>query len=252
LNSISNRFPNGLGNDSGVLGKYVAFHNYSTQVTGEYEGFLDVTTDGSRPNSSYIPRFRNVYKQETDFLRGYAAGFGANRGSYTDQSGIGESLKGNLFKTKMGNWHVGSHMMGETIPKESNYVKLDDTQKDPWGIPQLRISVDYDDNDRKMVKDYQQQLTEMFEKAGFINIKVHEQDKAPGLDIHEMGGVRMGKDPKTSVLSKWNQMHDVPNVFVTDGACMTSTATQNPSLTYMAFTARAADYAVKEMKKRNL
>lgn len=252
LNSTSARFPNGLGNDSEVLGKYVAFHNYRTQVTGEYEGFLDFNTDGRRPNSSYIPRFRNVYKQETDFLRGYAAGFGASRGSHTDQSGIGESLKSNLFKAKPGNWYVGSHMMGETIPKASNYVALDPNLKDPYGMPQLKISVDYDDNDEKMIKDYQQQLSEMFSKAGFTNIQVHDRKQAPGLDIHEMGGVRMGKDPKTSILNKWNQMHDVPNVFVTDGASMTSTSTQNPSLTYMAFAARAADYAVKEMKKKNL
>lgn len=252
LNSTSDRFPNGLGNDSEVLGKYVAFHNYRTQVTGEYEGFLDFNTDGRRPNSSYIPRFRNVYKQETDFLRGYAAGFGASRGSHTDQSGFGESLKSNLFKAKLGNWYVGSHMMGETIPKASNYVALDPNLKDPYGMPQLKIAVDYDDNDEKMIKDYQQQLSEMFSKAGFTNIQVHDRKQAPGLDIHEMGGVRMGKDPKTSILNKWNQMHDVPNVFVTDGASMTSTSTQNPSLTYMAFAARSADYAVKEMKKKNL
>ncbi|TDB67883.1 GMC oxidoreductase [Arundinibacter roseus] len=252
LNSTSSRFPNGLGNDSGTLGKYVAFHNYRARVSGQYEGFLDTTTDGRRPNSSYIPRFRNLYKQETDFLRGYAAGFGANRSSHTDRSGAGESLKANLLKSTPGNWNVGSHMMGETIPKESNFVALDPSLKDPFGIPQLRISVDYDDNDEKMVKDYLEQMTEMFTMAGFTNIRTSDSKQAAGLDIHEMGGVRMGKDPKTSMLNKWNQLHAVPNVFVTDGASMTSTSTQNPSLTYMAFTARAVDYAVKEMKKKNL
>lgn len=252
LNSISSRFPNGLGNDSGVLGKYVAFHNYRARVSAEFDGFLDKTTEGRRPNSPYIPRFRNVYSQETNFLRGYAAGFNAGRISYQSHDGIGENLKDNLGKTQYGGWHVGSHMMGETIPKESNYVSLDQSLKDPNGMPQLRISVDYDDNDEKMVKDYLEQMTEMFEGAGFTNIKTHDSKQAAGLDIHEMGGVRMGKDPKTSMLNEWNQMHACKNVFVTDGACMTSTSTQNPSLTYMAFTARAVDYAVKEMKKKNL
>ena len=143
-------------------------------------------------------------------------------------------------------------MMGETIPKESNYVSLDSSLKDPFGIPQLKISIAYDDNDDKMVKDYQEQLTEMFTEAGFKNIRVRDSHGSPGLDIHEMGGARMGHDPKTSMLNKWNQLHAVKNVFVTDGSCMTSTSTQNPSLTYMALTARAADYAVKEMRKGTL
>lgn len=253
LNSTSNRFPNGLGNDSGVLGKYVAFHNYRARVSGECEDFKDLTTDGRRPTSAYIPRFRNVAKQETDFLRGYAAGFSAGRGLHQETEGIvGKQLKENLLKPEWGNWYVGSHMMGETIPKESNYVALDGSKKDPWGIPQLKISIDYDDNDEKMVKDYIEQITEMFTKAGFTNIKASDSKQAPGLDIHEMGGVRMGNDPKTSMLNKWNQMHHCKNVFVTDGACMTSTSTQNPSLTYMALTARAADYAMQELKKGNL
>lgn len=252
LNSTSKRFPNGLGNDSGVLGKYVAFHNYRARVSGVHEGHLDSTTDGRRPTSGYIPRFRNVHKQETDFLRGYAAGFGANRSTYQNRDGFGATLKENLAKKEYGPWRVGSHMMGETIPKASNYVALDGTKKDAWDIPQLKISMDYDDNDEKMVKDYQEQMTEMFTKAGFKEIEVTDSKQAPGLDIHEMGGVRMGRDPKTSMLNGFNQMHAVPNVFVTDGACMTSTSTQNPSLTYMAFTARAVDYAVQEMKKGNI
>ena len=253
LNSTTNRFPNGLGNDNGLMGKYVAFHNYRARVNGEYEGFLDSTTEGIRPNSSYIPRFRNVLKQETDFLRGYAAGFGASRYRTNDKDAIGLDLKSSLeANNKWQNWNVGSHMMGETIPKESNYVALDKTQLDPFGMPKLKISIDYDDNDEKMVKDYLEQMTEMFTAAGFTNIKTHDSHQAPGLDIHEMGGVRMGKDPKTSLLNGWNQLHACKNVFVTDGSSMTSTSTQNPSLTYMAFTARAVDYAVKELKKRNL
>ncbi|MHA6248764.1 GMC oxidoreductase [Pontibacter sp. CAU 1760] len=252
LNSTSNRFPNGLGNDNGLMGKYVAFHNYRARVSGEYEGDLDKTTDGRRPNSPYIPRFRNLHKQETDFLRGYAAGFGANRNTVRSQDGLGADLKNSLLNPTLGGWSVGSHMMGETIPKESNYVALDPTKQDPYGMPQLKISIDYDENDEKMTQDYIEQMTEMFTLAGFKNIQAKDSKQAPGLDIHEMGGVRMGHDPKTSLLNKWNQLHACKNVFVTDGASMTSTSTQNPSLTYMAFTARAVDYAVNEMKKMNL
>ncbi|WP_162054314.1 GMC oxidoreductase [Pontibacter pamirensis] len=252
LNSTSKRFPNGLGNDNELMGKYVGFHNYRARVSAEYDGHLDSTTDGRRPNSPYIPRFRNVHKQETDFLRGYAAGFNANRKSITNQDGLGESLKNSLLNPSLGGWSVGSHMMGETIPKESNYVALDKSKKDPYDMPQLKVSIDYDENDEKMTKDYIEQMTEMFTNAGFKNIQAKDSKQAPGLDIHEMGGVRMGKDPKTSLLNKWNQLHECKNVFVTDGASMTSTSTQNPSLTYMAFTARAVDYAVKEMKKMNL
>lgn len=252
LNSTSSRFPNGLGNDNGLLGKYVAFHNYRARVSGKFSGFLDKRTDGRSHTSAYIPRFRNVYKQETDFLRGYAAGFSANRGLKRDTEGFGEELKNNLEKKEYGDWNVGSHMMGETIPKETNYVGLSADQKDEWGMPLLKINIDYDSNDDKMVKDYQEQLTEMFEKAGFTDIKTTDSKQAPGLDIHEMGGVRMGHDPKTSLLNKWNQLHHCKNVFVTDGSCMTSTSTQNPSLTYMALTARAADYAMVEMKRDEL
>lgn len=252
LNSTSSRFENGLGNDSGVLGKYFAFHNYRARISGEYDGNLDSKTDGRRPTSGYIPRFRNVYKQETDFLRGYASGFSAGRREVRSYDGLGEELKENLSKSSLGNWYVGSHMMGETIPKASNFVSLDKTILDPYGLPTVKLSVAYDDNDEKMIKDFHQQYTEMFEKAGFTNIKINDSHQAAGLDIHEMGGVRMGKDPKTSILNKWNQVHACKNVFVTDGASMTSTSTQNPSLTYMALTARAADYAVKELKALRL
>ncbi|MGB4773214.1 MAG: GMC family oxidoreductase [Chitinophagaceae bacterium] len=252
LNSTSSRFPNGLGNDSGVLGKYVAFHNYRARISAVHEGHKDIKTEGGRPTSAYLPRFRNVKKQETDFLRGYAAGFYAGRGNQRNTEGFGETLKDNLAKKDLGPWSVGSHMMGETIPKETNYVRLDPNQKDPWGIPQLAINMSYDENDDKMTKDYIDQFTEMFTKAGFTDIKSSDSKQAPGLDIHEMGGVRMGHDPKTSMLNKWNQLHACKNVFVTDGAAMTSTSTQNPSLTYMALTARAADYAMEQMKKNNL
>ncbi len=256
LNSTSNRFPNGLGNDNGLLGKYVAFHNYRARISAVYDGFPDRMTQGRIPTSAYIPRFRNVYRQETDFLRGYAAGFGAGRRPEAARpEGLGADLRDSILgaKPSLGPWRVGSHMMGETIPKESNFVALDPDRTDEWGVPLLRISVDYDDNDEKMVKDYLEQMTLMFEKAGFTDIRPQDTpDKAPGLDIHEMGGVRMGRDPETSLLNQWNQLHGCPNVFVTDGACMTSTATQNPSLTYMAFAARAANYAVEALKKEEI
>ena len=250
LNSKSNRFPNGLGNDNGLLGKYIAFHNYRATINADYDGFPEFTTEGAKPTSHYVPRFRNVYKQETDFLRGYAAGFGASPARETNREGFGDQLKSNLLQTKEnGLWRVNSHMMGETIPKETNRVTLDPEKTDQWGIPQLNIDVDYDENDEKMIQDFFEQFTEMYSKAGFTNIRTNDNNRRPGNDIHEMGGVRMGKDPKTSLLNKWNQLHQCPNVFVTDGACMTSTSTQNPSLTFMALTARAANYAIKQMKK---
>ena len=253
LNSTSNRFPNGLGNDNGLMGKYVAFHNYRASIKAEYEGFLDTTTEGIRPISSYIPRFRNLLKQDTDFLRGYASTFDAQRYKVNNSNSIGMDLKSSLeANNKWSNWQVGSQIMGETIPKETNYVALDKTQLDAFGMPKLKISIDYDENDEKMIKDAFEQFTEMFTAAGFKNIKTRDTHQAPGLDIHEMGGVRMGKDPKTSLLNSWNQLHACENVFVTDGACMTSTSTQNPSLTYMALTARAVDYAVKALKNRDL
>jgi len=253
LNSKSKRFPNGFGNDSGVLGKYFAFHNYSAHISAEYDGFPDFTTDGRNPaGGGYIPRFRNVFHQEMDFLRGYASGFSAYRSVDHDYQGVGASLKQNLAKGKWGPWKVGSHMMGETIPKETNFLSLDPNQKDAWGVPLIKISVDYDNNDDLMKKDYLEQLSEMFTTAGFTNIQTSSNHQAPGLDIHEMGGARMGNDPKTSILNKWNQVHSAKNVFVTDGACMTSVSCQNPSLTFMAITARAADYAVSELKKGNI
>ena len=249
LNSTSTRFKEGLGNDNDLLGRYVAFHNYRARMYGEFEGYADKHTTGREPTSAYLPRFRNVEKQETDFLRGYASGFGATGQIIQDDCGFGTHLKDGLLNPEYGVWQVGSHMMGETIPKKENQVSLDKSKVDAWGIPLLKIDIAYDDNDEKMVKDYHEQFTQMFEKAGFTNIKTFDSKQAPGLDIHEMGGVRMGKDPKTSLLNKWNQLHSCKNVYVTDGACMTSTATQNPSLTYMALTARACDHAIKESKK---
>ena len=249
LNSTSKRFPNGLGNDNGLLGKYIAFHNYRGKVSASYDGPLDSYYYGRRPTQPMMPNFRNVHKQETDFLRGYMTFFGAGRGnedgSTTD--GIGGEYKEAI--SEPGGWYVSMMMQGETIPKESNHVRLSTELKDEWGIPQLVTSIDYDDNDIKSMNDFIEQGSAMLEAAGCKNIVSNDTKQAPGLDIHEMGGVRMGKDPKTSLLNEWNQMHHCKNVFVTDGACMVSTSTQNPSLTFMAITARAANYAVEALKK---
>jgi len=252
LNSTSSRFPNGLGNDSGLLGKFISWHNYRGKANAQFEGFKDKKTDGRNPSNSYIPRFRNVHKQEMGFLRGYAIGIGGGRGPSSNENLIGDELRESLLKPTLGNWNISSWMMGECVPLEKNHVRLHQDLKDKYGIPQLVVSCEWSENDDKMVEDYLQQSKEMFEKAGFINIKADDSKSPPGSDIHEMGGVRMGLDPKTSLLNKWNQMHHCKNVFVTDGACMTSTGTQNPTLTYMAITARAADYAVAELKKGNI
>ncbi len=252
LNSKSGRFPAGLGNDNGLLGKFVSWHNYRGKANAQYEGFKDKTTDGRNPGNSYIPRFRNVRKQEMNFLRGYAIGIGGSRGTYSDTGMIGDQLRENLLHPKLSNWNVSSWMMGECVPLEKNHVRLHAELKDKYGIPQLIISCEWDENDDKMVQDYIEQSKEMFEKAGFINITATDTKTPPGSDIHEMGGVRMGRDSKTSLLNEWNQLHACKNVFVTDGACMTSTGTQNPTLTYMALTARAVNHAVEEKKKKNL
>lgn len=251
LNSKSSRFPDGFGNDNGLLGKYVAFHNYRGTADATIDGFDDQYYTGRRPTSIMMPSFRNVHKQETDFLRGYMVFFGASRaGWHRGTESIGAELKHEV--TKPGPWYVSMMMQGETIPKESNRVYLSADKKDVWGVPLLVTSVDYDDNDLKSMRDFHEQAQEMLSRAGCKNIGIADSKQAPGLDIHEMGGVRMGRDPKTSLLNKWNQFHTCKNVFVTDGAAMTSTGTQNPSLTFMALTARAANYAVAEMRKLNL
>lgn len=249
LNSTSNRFPNGLGNDNGLLGKFVAFHNYRGTVSSTFEGYEDSYYYGRRPTSIMMPSFRNVRKQEEDFMRGYMSFYTASRVNGSAE-GLGAELKQSVAKP--GTWMVSMMMQGETVPIESNHVRLSTDQKDAWGIPQLITSVEHTDNDVKVMNDFLEQAQEMLDKAGCKNIEPHDSNQAPGLDIHEMGGVRMGRDPKTSLLNKWNQFHSCKNVFVTDGACMTSVGNQNPSLTFMALTARAANYAVEEAKKGNL
>lgn len=253
LNSKSNRFPNGLGNDNELLGKYIIWHNYRGLASAQVEGFEDKKTAGGRPSHAYIPRFRNVEKQDTDFLRGYAIGVSAGRGTNTDTDPIGHRLRDNILNPQLNDhWNISTWLMGECIPEEFNHVRLHPELTDKYGIPQLVISCEWSDNDEKILQDYFEQSEEMFDKAGFVNIQTQERDSPPGADIHEMGGIRMGNDPKDSLLNRWNQLHHAKNVFVTDGACMTSSATQNPTLTFMALTARAANFAAEELKKGNL
>ena len=253
LNSKSARFPNGLGNDYDQLGKYISFHNYRGTLSAERPGHLDAYYYGRRPTAIMMPNFRNVRHPDTDFSGGYMTFFTASRTGWSRKV-EGEQI-GAAFKEKIsqpGPWTVYMMMQGETIPKASNVVRLSDQQKDAWGVPLLITSVDYDENDEKLLQDFLEQGKAMLEAAGCRNIKANDSQQAPGLDIHEMGGVRMGKDPKSSLLNKWNQMHACPNVFVTDGACMTTTGVQNPSLTFMALTARAANFAAEAFKKGTL
>ncbi len=249
LNSTSDRFPNGLGNDSGVLGKYVAFHNYRGSLGGNIEGYEDEYYFGRRPTTMMMPNFRNVRKKDMEFQGGYMPFFNAARAGYGHAQDVGFGKDFKEANTKPGPWRLWMMIQGETVPKESNHVALSPDQKDEWDMPLLKVNVDYDENDELMLKDFYEQGVAMFEAAGAKDIATSDTGQAPGLDIHEMGGVRMGKDPKTSMLNGNSQLHHAPNVFVTDGSAMTSTGVQNPSLTYMAMTARAVDYAVKEMKK---
>ena len=230
----------------------VAFHNYRGVISAEYEGLRDKAISFRAPIHSYMPRFRNLHKQETDFLRGYATEVSAGRMVDLNTDGFGSELKSNLLNPKYGNWLIRAQMMGETIPKESNRVSLDPSKKDQWGIPLLSVHVEYDDNDEKMIKDFEEQFSEMYQKAGFVNITHGGQPTRPGTRHSRNGWRPHGpKDPKTSLLNEWNQLHACKNVYVTDGACMTSTATQNPSLTYMALTAREPAITPSENPKNH-
>ncbi len=252
MNSTSNQFPNGLGNTNDVLGHYLMDHNYRGHFEASYDGFQDSYYYGRRPTGIYIPRFRNVNNdKQQDFIRGYAVAAGGSRrqGNVTNDT-IGASLKEQM--TEAGPWDMWMTGMGECLPYYENKISLSKDKKDVWGIPQLEIDCEYKANELNMLKDILNSGSEMLERAGFKDIEAYDNGQAPGLGIHEMGTARMGKDPKTSILNEHNQVWDVKNVFVTDGACMASTACQNPSLTYMALTARAVDYAVDEIKKMNL
>jgi choline dehydrogenase-like flavoprotein len=254
LNSRSHRFPQGLGNDNGLLGHYIAFHNYRGSINASFDGYPDGYYYGRRPTEIFIPAFRNVFKHEgLGFHRGYMAYYSASRAGWDQgnyKPGIGGAWKDSI--TEPGAWYVSMGMQGETLPKFGNHVRLSPDKTDEWGVPLLITSVDYDNNDAAMAADFLAQGAEMLDAAGCKNISGVDNHQSPGLDIHEVGGARMGLDAKTSLLNKWNQLHACKNVFVTDGACMTSTGNQNPSLTFMALTARAANHAIEEMKKQNL
>jgi choline dehydrogenase-like flavoprotein len=253
LNSTSSRFPNGFANSSGVLGYYLMDHQETGAAYGLSGEDNDKYYNGRKPNGMYIPRFRNVHEKHPDFLRGYAFECYSSRANWTrgyDTPGFGKALKDDI--TKPGPWSMFLIGYGECLPYHDNKVTIDRDKKDQWGMPILNIDMKYGDNEEKMKKDMYASSVEMLEKCGLKNVVAVPVGTLPGGVIHEMGTARMGNDPKISVLNKHNQCHEANNVFITDGSCMVSTACQNPSLTYMALTARACDYAVGEMKKGNI
>jgi choline dehydrogenase-like flavoprotein len=254
LNSTSNRFPNGLGNDHGILGHYLMAHNYRGRARATAEGFDDKYYFGRRPSSTYLARFRNFDDDRHDgFLRGYSYSFYSRRDRRSAGEGdepIGPGLKKRM--SEPGPWYVGLGGMGECLPAYENKMTLSKDQTDDWGMPLVEFDCEWGENELRMTEDIIAEAAAMLDAAGFKNIQTEDTGQAMGLDIHEMGTARMGRDPETSMLNAFNQIHSVPNVFVTDGSCMASTACQNPSITYMALTARAADHAVEELKKRNL
>ncbi len=251
LNSRDQRWPAGLGNASGALGRYLMDHTMGGGASGTIPGFEDKTVFGRRPNGFYLPRFRNVSEAHPDFVRGYAYQGGASRAGWgRGLGGFGADFQ-HALRTP-GPWSMNFYGFGECLPRETNYVELDPERVDAWGIPALRVHCVWSDNERAMLRDASVQAAQMLEVAGGRDINAYVQDNPPGLTIHEMGTARMGRDARTSVLNGWNQSWDVPNLFVTDGACMTSSANQNPSITYMALTARAAAHAVDLLRRREL
>ncbi len=253
MNSISNRFPNGFGNDSGELGHNIMDHHLSVGAGGDADGFEDQYYSGRRANGFYIPRYRNVGKDKRDYLRGFGYQGGASRqgwSSLVSEMSLGADLKSAV--SKPGKWTIGMGGFGEILPYHENFVVINKDKKDKYGLPTLTFDAILRDNELKMRKDMAADAAEMLEASGFKNVTTFDRPIGVGLGIHEMGTARMGKDPKTSVLNKWNQVHACKNVFVTDGSFMTSAACHNPSLGYMAFTARAVDYAVSELKKNNI
>lgn len=252
MHSTSAAHPLGMGNGSGTLGKYVMDHHMLWGAGGTMPGFEDRHTSGARPNGIYVARFRNTRSspQSADFLRGYGMQGGGGRGRWNGDGG-GAAYKQRLIND-WGPWSIGINGWGETLPREENHLALDPAVQDAWGIPALRISVRWGDNERAMMRDMVTSATEMLEAAGATNIRQNRPDVPPGLCIHEMGGARMGRSADVSVCDAGNALWEVPNVFVTDGACMASSACQNPSITYMALTARAAAGAVERMNRGEL
>ena len=253
FNSATDIWPGGLGSSSGELGHNVMDHHYNLGAFGMVEGFEDKYVFGRRANGFYIPRFANLFGDKRDFLRGYGYQGAASRQGWSREiaeMNVGAGLKEAL--TEPGPWTIGATGFGEILPYHENKISLDKSKKDKWGLPVLEMDAELKENELKMRKDIVAELKAMFEESGIKHVTPYETYYSIGQGIHEMGTARMGRDPKTSVLNPYNQVWDAKNVFVTDGACMTSAACQNPSLTYMALTARAADYAVEELKKQNL
>lgn len=254
MQSKSKRFPNGLGNDSGELGHNVMDHQLGIGAWATVDEHQDKYYKGRKPAGFYIPRFRNLDKKsrQNDFIRGYGYQGGARRSNWSRavaEMSYGKELKEEL--TKPGSWTVGMSGFGECLPYHENKITLNYDKLDEWGMPTVDFDVEFKENEKKMRKDIKEQAVAMLKASGYKNVQAFDNEKEfyPGLAIHEMGTARMGRDPKTSVLNKFNQIHAVPNVYVTDGACMTSAGCQNPSLTYMALTARAANHAAKEFAK---
>lgn len=257
LNSTSAAHPAGLGGNSGVLGRHLMDHTMQQGARGVVPGFENLRTTGNRPNGIYLPRFRNVKDQHPDFLRGYGYQGGGYRsaegwGRGAALRGFGAEFKNSLRNPVFGPWRMSLGGFGECLPHPDNRVTLNPTRTDRWGVPVLHVDMVWRDNERIMMKDAQVSAAEMLEAAGCRDVATYDNATPPGLTIHEMGTARMGKDRRTSVLNKWNQVWDAPNVFVTDGASMASSGCQNPSVTFMALTARAADHAVRALNTKDL
>jgi choline dehydrogenase-like flavoprotein len=249
LNSTSNRFPNGLGNSSDQVGRNLMDHHKGLSINADVDGFEDSYYYGRRPTGIFIPRFRNVSEKRKDYVRGYFFGAGAGR-SVKYEASLGAEFKDSLCEP--GGWKMNMWSFGECLPYSDNRVTLNHDKKDQWGRTMIAVNCEFKENEKAMHQDMAVAAKEVMEAAGFKNISVTGNMSFPGNANHEMGVARMGRDPKTSVLNQFNQLHEVPNVFVTDGSCMVSSSCVNPSLTYMALTARACDYAVKELKKQNI
>ena len=260
MQSKSNRFPNGMGNDSGELGHNLMDHHFQTGAYGTFEGFKNKTTYGRKPAGFFIPRFRNIggITNRKDFIRGYGYQGGASRGSKSIANSKEElAAYGKKFKdiiVQEGEWSGSMGAFGEILPYHDNQMTLDYNKLDKWGLPTVTFNAKIRENEISMRKDMKQQAIEMLERSGFKNVTGTGSDNnyVFGNGIHEMGTARMGRNPKTSVLNGNNQIHSVKNVYVTDGACMTSSGNQNPSITYMALTARAVNHAVDELNKQNI
>lgn len=251
MQSKSNRFPNGLGNDSNSLGKGIMDHHFQVGASASVKGYLDKYYKGRRPNGFYIPRFVNLDKQtkNKNYVRGFGYQGGAGRHNWSlaiAEASYGQDLKDAILKP--GNWQIGMNGFGEVLPNDDNKVILSEDKKDQWGLPLLDFNVEFKENELKMREDMMAQAIAMLQRAGYDNVNGYDNHSKPGGAIHEMGGARMGHSAKTSIVNKNNQLHLVPNVYVTDGAFMTSASCVNPSLTYMAFTARAANHAAEQFK----